>query len=131
MSAWGPGPLENDDAADLLADLKDTPDLAVLEVALTVAVDADEYVEAPEGSKAVAAACVVAILRGGVIGGVTAEDVDGVDIDAQAASGLTQIAVASLDSVSSEDSELREQWEEVGAGEWLGTIAELRKSLTS
>lgn len=131
MSAWGPGPLENDDAVDFLADLKDTPDIAVLEVALTVAVDAEEYIEAPTGSSAVAAACVVAVLRGGIVPGVTDADFEGLEVDAGAASALAPIALAALDSVSSEDSELREQWEEVGAGEWLGMIADLRRSLAA
>ena len=63
MGAWGVGIYDNDDAADWVAELEDGG-LAVVSAALSTIVDGD-YVEAPEGARAVAAADVVARLRSG------------------------------------------------------------------
>lgn len=66
MGAWGAGSFENDDAADWLADFCDEPDEKRIANALsTVAeMDAGEYLEAPECSVGLAAAEIVASLKG-------------------------------------------------------------------
>ncbi len=70
MSVWGPGPFDNDDAADWLSELEDEREEetgaelledAVSEVAAPENVG---YVEIPEGAMAVAAAELVALLLG-------------------------------------------------------------------
>jgi hypothetical protein len=54
MGAWGAGAFDNDDALDWLSELGDSPDFALGRAALDVT--ALEYLEAPEGSAALAAA---------------------------------------------------------------------------
>ena len=63
MGAWGPGIYENDDAADWGAEVTDLG-LQAVEDALDIAIEAD-YIEAPDGACALAAADVVARLVSG------------------------------------------------------------------
>lgn len=63
--AWGSGSFENDDALDLSTNLAQQPDTALVYQTLRGAVrDRTAYLEAPDGSAAVAAAEVVAALKG-------------------------------------------------------------------
>ena len=65
MGAWGSGPFDNDDAADFAGDLSDLTDsgliVALLADALLAVTAADGYIEAPEMTRAIAAAAVVAL----------------------------------------------------------------------
>jgi hypothetical protein len=65
MGAWGSGPFDNDDAADFAGDLADVTDsalvVALLGDALLAVTAGDGYIEAPEMSRAVAAAAIVAM----------------------------------------------------------------------
>ena len=61
MGAWGFGTFENDDAGDWLFDLEETNDLSLIEQTLTLE---DDYIEAPDGCNALAAAEIVAALMG-------------------------------------------------------------------
>jgi hypothetical protein len=71
MGAWGTEPFANDDAMDWIADLETAKDLRVVRAALdAVPGDGAEYIEAPVGCVALAAAEVVAAparTRGGGI----------------------------------------------------------------
>lgn len=62
--AWDVGPFENDDALDWVWELESSSGFAVLESALATAANRPSYLEAPDGSIAVAAAEVVAALLG-------------------------------------------------------------------
>lgn len=65
MGAWGEGPFDNDDAADLLAELSaatSTEMADVLQIAITRVLDTEGYLQAPDVSRAVAAAAIVAVL---------------------------------------------------------------------
>jgi hypothetical protein len=66
MGAWGSDSFENDDAADWVADFCDAPDPAVIVKALSAVADLDasQYLEAPDCSVGIAAAEVVAALKG-------------------------------------------------------------------
>ena len=64
MGAWGTGPFENDDAMDWVAELEAAPDLVAVRSALQAVTTAEEYIDAPVGSIALASAEVVAALRG-------------------------------------------------------------------
>ena len=64
MGAWGSGPFENDDAMDWVAELESARDLAAVRSALEAVTRAEEYIDAPVGSIALASAEVVAALRG-------------------------------------------------------------------
>lgn len=62
--AWDVGSFDNDDALDWAWELTESDDLSLVEETLRNAVDATGYLEAPAGSMALAAAEVVAALRG-------------------------------------------------------------------
>ena len=66
MGAWGSGSFENDDAADWVADFCDAPDQAVIVNTLSAVahLDAGEYLEASDCCVGIAAAEVVAALKG-------------------------------------------------------------------
>ena len=134
MGAWGVGIYDNDDAADWVAELEDGG-LAVVSAALSTIVDGD-YVEAPEGARAVAAADVVARLRSG--GGEESPYCEGVVawVRANAQSPTTTIvdlALRALERVRGHDSELRELWDENAESlpEWLAVVAEVERRLRS
>lgn len=58
MSIWGPGPFENDDAADWFADLMERPGLTLIGEALDEVVDPTHagYIDVGSGCEAIAAA---------------------------------------------------------------------------
>ena len=62
--AWDVGSFDNDDALDWAWELSESDDLSLVEQTLRNAVDATDYLEAPTGSMALAAAEVIAALRG-------------------------------------------------------------------
>jgi hypothetical protein len=63
MGAWGFGSFDNDDAADWIFELEESSGVTAL-VSAFKAIKPDRYLEAPECSVALAAAEVVAALRG-------------------------------------------------------------------
>lgn len=62
--AWDTGPFDNDDALDWVWELSESDDLNFVKATLRSAADTSGYLEAPTGSMAIAAAEVVAALRG-------------------------------------------------------------------
>lgn len=127
MGAWGSGPFDNDSAHDWLVDLGDLdPESALL--GAFEAIPEVEYLEVDEGSAVVAAAAVLlAALR---------KDASALpEGAARLASGLTpteelrEMAVAALDRVAGEGSELAELWAEGGPEEWIAEIAAMREAL--
>ena len=65
MGAWGVGPLQNDDAADWLANLGAAlPEALLLTLTRVAALDQDLYLEEPAASEAVATAEIVAAMHG-------------------------------------------------------------------
>ncbi len=65
MGVWGAKSFENDDALDWVADLDEANDIEPVTKALNYIVNGDsDYLEIPECSVAVAAAEIVAALRG-------------------------------------------------------------------
>lgn len=133
MGAWGAGIYENDDAADWTAEL--TADgLAAVEAALN-AVDGD-YVEAPEGAVALAAADVVARLAVG--GGETSAYCEGVVawVNANAAApapSLLALVIRAVERVRGDDSELAGLWAESPESfkEWTSVLSELDARLVA
>jgi Domain of unknown function (DUF4259) len=115
MGAWGTGPFENDDAQDFVLDLAEAPETD-LEGRLTAGLTlSDGYLEAPEGSAAVAAAALVAIGAGMVppdsptVADFLASRVVPTTPELRAAARLA------VDRVVGEDSELWELWQEAGS----------------
>src|SRR4051812_31805761 len=62
MGTWGDGPFDDDNASDWVWELQEAHDWSVVETALRSAADtgADDYLEAPDGQIAWAAAAIVA-----------------------------------------------------------------------
>src|SRR3569623_2693790 len=64
MGAWGSGAFDNDDAVDWLEELEESADTSVIADTLDRVVSFEDYLEAPDANHGVAAAEVVAALRG-------------------------------------------------------------------
>jgi hypothetical protein len=131
MGAWGTGPFENDDVLDWLPEWEDADDLTPARLAVMEAVLADEYLEAPEASRAVAAAEIIAASRGagsaalpeGVSQWLRAHP-DAADADDADAAGRA------IDRVLADNSELNELWDEAGDPTWAEGLRDIRDRLT-
>ena len=122
MGATGAGPFENDDALDFLDELEDSePDVRRerVESALGRVVRANDYIEAPTMSEAIAAAAVVAACDDpeSVVGERNVPrwlDEDPIDVDER----LEELATGALHrALRTEDNELWELWAEGDGGE--------------
>ena len=130
MGAWGMGTFENDDAMDWIADFCASPADEELRATLRSAADAEGYLEAPDCSNALAAAEVVAALKGApTLNAIVVEDYlpviarSGIPVTSE----LTTLALRAIDRVAS-DSELKELWDEVeDAPAWRAEVAALRE----
>jgi hypothetical protein len=127
MGAWGFQAFENDEALDWLYDLE-SGGVEVVRQGLTAA--SDGYIEAPDGSIAVAAAEITAAAQGSPPGdlpenaatwvtahgaGLTAEDV--------------QLALMAVERVSGPESELAELWDDADEPEWKESLDNLSERL--
>jgi hypothetical protein len=132
MGAWGSGSFENDDASDWLGDFCDDPDKELISGALsTVAeMDAGEYLEAPDCSVGIAAAEVVAALKGAPNPDMpddAKECVSGLRVKADP--GMVSLALRAVERIRT-DSELKELWEESeNPAEWYAAIGNLEVRL--
>ncbi len=134
MGTWGDGPFENDTAADWSAELDAAApgDRAeVIRAALAAAAQSADYLDADLAQAAIAAAAVVAAQRPG---GPPLDPsyapqliADGIVLDLP--EEIRELAVAALDRVGSDDSELCELWDSAPA--FTAQLGNLRKSLTS
>ena len=131
MGAWGPGPFSNDDALDWIAEFEES---GVPLIDRTFATAANEYLEAPDGSKIIAAAEVVAA----ALGYPSSEFPEVLRAPAMSAretimqSGdIRESALRAVDRVVAKQSELDELWREPGADyeTWLRSVRDLQKRL--
>ena len=133
MSAWGPGPFDNDDAVDFAASLddlepEDRP--AAIREALTEAAEETDYLDLDAGGAAVAAAALVAAQH------PDGEPVDSAHAPKQSIPDLPEelrpIAVQALTRVLADDSELPELWVDSPDGDaWFTMITALTDVLTT
>lgn len=129
--AWGPGSFENDDALDWAQQFEAKPGMRALVATLEAATGAG-YLEAPEGSAAIAAAEVLAAVAGKPSPTLPA------DLAAWAGkqpkeSGLQRLPLArkAVARVArGDDSELRALWQESNGAAWRASIAELEARLS-
>lgn len=143
MSGWGPGPAENDDAADWLDDFVDAPEVDTLRDTFSDITDADDaaYFELPESNDAVIAAFVLAEALDRALATSTIEDFPLTELR-EAVSALKPAeqqqlidkAVAAVQIVmnESDNSELRQIWEaddDESFQEWLGVMSQLADRL--
>jgi len=128
MSAWDVGSFDNDDAEDWAAEFEEAPSMSSIIESLERAIAA-RYVEAPEGSIAIAAAEVVAAVAGspspnlppGIAAWAAKQQPEPGHL-ALARKAVTRVA-------TSKSSELRELWEESTPDEWQAAIADLEDRL--
>jgi hypothetical protein len=120
---------------DWIADLESVHDESVLRAAFEPVLSAADYIEAPSGSVALAAAEVVAALCGKPRQGLPPEVVRWVDgfgpLDDERLVEHARRAV-SVVADDSERSELRQLWDEAAAADasaWRGDIDDLRSRL--
>jgi len=129
MGTWGSGSFENDDAADF-AYAFERDGLSALDAALKGA--AADYLEAPEAQRAIAAAELVAAAMGRPAALPAEIDVEANPFIKRMVSGLGDLrmmAIAAVDRVLADKSELKELWEEDDASAWLAAVNDLRHRL--
>ncbi|MBO9557054.1 MAG: DUF4259 domain-containing protein [Caulobacter sp.] len=130
MSAWSSGLFDNDDALDFVEDLAEAPGWRTVVQALDHATKQVGYLEAPEGSIAVAAAAIVAA----AVGEVTILPDNHRELKAALGAppeGAVALARSALGRVVAPASELDELWQEGDDHDaWLTQIAALQSILS-
>lgn len=132
MGAWSHEPFGNDDAGDWAFGLEEAKDLRLIESTLDKVVESEGYVEAPEAAEAVGAVEVIAKLLGrGTQSDAYTEQIDEwvKTVGLKPSPSLLEKARRTLDRIMSDDSELRELWQEEGTGDWENSIANLKKAI--
>ncbi|WP_331733601.1 DUF4259 domain-containing protein (plasmid) [Embleya sp. NBC_00888] len=131
MGTWDIGPFDNDMAADFAGTLDETPHdqrVGVVRSALMQAVQAQDYLEGAEGDEAVAAAALVAAQCPGGEPVCTSYGPD--EPVPTLPDDLRSLAVAALDRVVAENSELAELWDDTAHGPaWRDSVRRLRAVL--
>ncbi len=131
MGAWAVDSFGNDAALDWVAELNDADDISILDETLSVAAESEEYVESDESCTAIAAAEVVAALRGKPTVDLPDEVTEFVArIKEKPPADLVQLAFEALERIK-DSSELQELWAESDSGPaWLKAMADLEKRLS-
>ncbi len=128
MSAWGSGSFENDDARDFVCDLHSKVFDDLREV-LARAAEQSEYLEAPDASVAVAAAEVIAALKGAPPEPLPCEIAKWVSKVPDASTDLSELARQAVNRVRL-NSELKDLWLEAdGLNEWSAGLRDLEQRL--
>jgi hypothetical protein len=130
MAGWGTGSFENEDATGWLAELSTVSPDELTQI-LFHAADDPGYLEAPAASVAVAAAEVVAVLKGSSGAGVLPPAV--AEWTKNNTTALTPevkaLAIRALERVR-KNSELRDLWLEAeGLNDWTTALQDLRNRL--
>ena len=132
MGAWGSGSFENDDASDWIADFCDDPDEGLISDALSTVAEmgADEYLEAPDCSVGLAAAEVVAALKGAPNPDMPDEAKECISkLKIKAEPGMISLASRAVEWIKT-NSELKELWDESeNPAEWYAAVATLETRL--
>lgn len=135
MGAWGSGLYDNDHAMELVEEVVGGGGLESLEEALRRAVEVgEEYLEAPEGEQALAAADIVSRLRGRNVPADTgvaelAEWLE--DVDFFVGKETVRRAGAAVARVMRKPSEVMELWSESGSldATWAAAVSLLVRRL--
>ena len=129
LGTWGVGAFENDDSADWLLELAEAEDASILAAAFSRVSQNEGYLEAPDCCLALAAAEVVAAIRGRPAERAPTEVMEFVNrTGAKAMPELLVAAKAALHRIKTQ-SELRNLWDEADGDEWLGSIVDLEARL--
>jgi len=132
MGTWSIHAFGNDEAADFAIELSESSDLDLIQSALEDVIAADEYLEAPEADRGIAAAAVLALLNGQEIPGALDEAIS-TWVKSQTTkpgSALLTKAQVVIERVLSENSELAELWIESDEYEsWQDGLRLIKASL--
>jgi hypothetical protein len=132
MGTWSIHAFGNDEAADFAIELSESSDLDLIQSALEDVIAADEYLEAPEADRGIAAAAVLALLNGQEIPG-TLDEALSTWVKSQTtkpSSALLTKAQVVIERVLSENSELAELWIESDEYEsWQDGLRLIKASL--
>lgn len=138
MGTWGVGPFQNDTAADWAWEFETADAAAGLQLitdALTVAAQADgagSYLDGDDGSRAIAAAAMVAAINGhptdeSVFGEVAFQWI--IRVRPSSAPSLAKLAHQAISCVISPTSGLPETWNPESLPSWRAAMAELLEKL--
>lgn len=130
MGAWGSGSFENDDALDWLGEFCDEPGEETISDAFGAVNEiGSEYLEAPECSMALAAAEVVAALKGASSQNLPeAARECFAKLRLNATGDVVATALKAVERIRT-DSELKELWEEQDPAEWYAAVDDLAARL--
>jgi hypothetical protein len=127
MGAWGYLPFENDDALDWL-DALEAGGAEVIRGAL--AAPGNGYIEAPEGSIAIAAADITAACQGNPSGDLPENVADWVTAHgAELTAEDVEMALVAVQRIAGEKSELAELWDDADEPEWRESLDDLSERL--
>ncbi|WP_421738671.1 DUF4259 domain-containing protein [Caulobacter sp.] len=129
MTAWAPGPFDNEEAADFIEDLTEAPDWRMVMTLMEHAANVSGYLEEADAELAVAAAAVVAscVGAGSVLPDNHADLKAALGAPPEGAANLARKALARVVSTASELDELWQEGEDHDA--WLTQIAGLQSLL--
>ena len=132
MGAWGSDSFDNDDASDWIADFCEAPHpTLVVKALLAVAnVDASEYLEAPDCSVGIAAAEVVAAVKGAPNVNLSYDAKNCLSsLKIEAEPSLVRLALKTIARIKT-NSELKELWDESEKREeWYQALSDLEGRL--
>lgn len=130
MGAWGAGSFENDDAMDWLDELCDASDAETVRTALLTVTENAAYLEAPDCSIGLAAAEIVAALKGTPSGDMPDSAKECLPkLKMTADHDLVSLASRAVERIKT-DSELKELWDESeSTDEWYDVVRNLESRL--
>jgi hypothetical protein len=129
VGAWGNGNFENDDAKDWVAELS-TIAPTDLSTILTQAADQPEYLEAPSAYVALAAAEVVAALKGAPAASAPMEVGEWVKRNSKALTPELKSEALRAAGRVRRDSEVKDLWMEAdGLNDWIEVVKDLQARL--
>ncbi|MDB6072784.1 MAG: hypothetical protein JWO89_424 [Verrucomicrobiaceae bacterium] len=131
MGAWAVDSFGNDAALDWVAELNDADDISILDDTLSDVAESNEELESPKCCTAIAAAEVLAAMRGKPTVDLPDEVTEFVArIKEKPPADLIQLAFDALERIK-DSSELQELWAESDSGPaWLKAMADLEKRLS-
>jgi hypothetical protein len=129
VAAWGAGPFDNDDAADLMMELEDEPSWESIRFVFGEVLAAEEFIELPEGARAYAAAALLTVAIG--TSEISAQDYLMIlEAMGPPPPDLKGLAKTVLKRISTGDSEIRELYLDSGNYKtWLELIAATDEAL--
>ena len=137
MGAWGEGAFDNDTAADWSWEFENADLAAGLRLitgALSAAAQADDaaYLDADDGTRAVAAAELVASINDQPIAESPYNETARqwiARVHPSSDLSLTNLARRAISRVTTENSELAQLWDETGSSSWRSAMNELHDKL--